>query len=78
VVTARHERRRRRLLLAPEPERYEICEVARGRAPKRVRVLATADTLAGARLALRTLCEEGEARPGSLAIRDSATGRRVV
>jgi hypothetical protein len=67
-VSARTQRMRR---LAPEadPERFEVCEVAPGR---RGRVLATAATRAGARLALRTLVEEGEL---ALAIRDAATGR---
>ena len=58
-------------------ERYEICElVADGRAGAR-RVLAAAGTPAAARLARRTLYEEGEARHGSLVIRDAATGRRL-
>jgi hypothetical protein len=60
-----------------ESERYEVCEVASGDAADGARVLATAATLAAARLALRTLGEEGEAACECLVIREAATGRRL-
>ena len=68
----------RRLPSISESERYEICEVAfPGQRAKSGRVLATAATLAAARLALRTLDEEGEAASDCLVIREAATGRRL-
>jgi hypothetical protein len=60
---------------ALEWERYEICEPRRGTAPPRV--LATAGSRAAARLALRTLVEEGEATRGRLVIRDAVSGRQL-
>lgn len=58
-----------------ESERYEICELPPGQELRHARVLAAAGTLAGARLGVRTLREEGEAEPGRLVIRDAVTGR---
>ena len=49
--------------------------VSRGQRAKSPRVLATAGTLAAARLALRMLDEEGQAASECLMIREAATGR---
>ena len=57
----------------PRFERYEICRVGRGGG--RLRLVASAETPAAAKSALRTLLEEGEADGGDLAILDVATGR---
>jgi len=57
----------------PRFERYEICRV--GRDGRRLRLVASAETQAAAKVALRTLLEEGEADGGELAILDVATGR---
>jgi hypothetical protein len=59
---------------ASESERYEICELGVRGGRSRARVLATAGSLAGARLALRTLTEEFGGEPARLEIRDTATG----
>jgi len=60
----------------PRFERYEVCRVGRDR--RRERLVASAETLAAAKVALRTLLEEGEADGGELAILDVATGRWVT
>ena len=60
----------------PRFERYEICRVGAG--GLRSRLLATAETRAAAKVALRTLLEEGEAGGGDFAILDVATGRWVA
>ncbi len=70
-MTVQTQRRRRRSPDA-EVERFEVCDVGHGRRP--ARVLATATTLGGARLAVATLAEKnGDTL--TLAIRDTATGR---
>jgi hypothetical protein len=59
----------------PGAERYEVCELeVRGGHP-RLRVVATAPTLGGARIAVRTLREEGELANGVVRIRDQAARR---
>jgi len=53
----------------PRLERYEICRIGRsGR-------VASAETQTAAKVALRTLVEEGEEDGGQLGILDVATGR---
>ena len=77
MVVATHRNDRRRLSFSAS-ERSEICEVAPpGQRAKSPRVLATAGTLAAARLAMRTLDEEGQAASGCLVIREAATGHRL-
>jgi hypothetical protein len=66
--------RQRRLARTADPERYEVCELS-GTAS--LRVVATAGTGAAARLAVRTLYDEGEAKRGALVIRDAITGRQL-
>jgi hypothetical protein len=59
---------------APPAERYEVCEVVRTRSGARVlRVLATADDRAGARLAVRTIAREEGPDIGPIWIFDTAT-----
>ena len=60
----------------PRFERYEVCRVGRDR--RRERLVASAETLAAAKVALRTLLEEDEVDGGELAILDVATGRWVT
>ncbi len=58
------------------PERFEVCEVlhtASGRT--RVRVLATATTAGGARLAARTIAQECGLEAAQLRIYDTLSGR---
>jgi hypothetical protein len=57
----------------PRFERYEICRVGKSR--RRMRLVASAETQAAAKVALRTLLQEGEANGDKLAILDVATGR---
>jgi hypothetical protein len=75
AMSATRHRRRSARTTAPDRERYEVCELRRGTA--RPRVLATAGSCAAARLAVRTLVEEGEAARGRLMIRDALTGRQL-
>lgn len=57
----------------PRFERYEICRT--GRSGRRLRLVASAETQAAAKVALRTLVEEGEEDGGKFGILDVATGR---
>ena len=65
----------RRRSLLEDPERFEVGTIATA-PPCSSRLLATAATLGGARLAVRTLAEEGGVDP--LTIRDTATGRWIT
>lgn len=57
-----------------DQEEYEIHEPSPCEGPNGGVVLATAGSLAAARMAIRTLSQEGEAPPDSLMIREAATG----
>lgn len=69
--------RRRRAAPGADLERFEVWEIAAGRR-HRGRVLATAATLDGARLAVKTLTEEGGADAVALAIRGAPSGRWIA
>jgi hypothetical protein len=56
-------------------ERYEVCELDVRGGHRRIRVVATAPTLGGARMAVRTLREESDLATGVVRIHDQAARR---